>query len=345
MLVSPLVSAPCTAARFVALPWFIALLCFIALPARALAAGHERQRGSPAEVAAAQALFEQGRELTQQGRAREACPKFEESQRLDPGLGTQFNLASCYEQLGKLASAYTLFMSVAATAHATKQDQREQVARERAEAVRPQLTKLAIMVPAGVQGGIEIERDGLAVGPAQWGLPVPVDPGRHHVTASGPGVGVWAMDVDVPSDGAVHRVLIPDTEEVGFFTPLNHKLAVAAAGVGAIGLGVGVGFVSSAIAKKHEADRAGCRATACPTERGVELRKQARSAGDVATASVGIGLVGLAAAATLLWLVPEFGQDRQDDAEQHDAEQESATLELMPVVAPGACALFVRSHF
>ena len=36
-----------------------------------------------------------------------------------------------------------------------------------------------------------------------------MDPGRHRVTASGPGVGVWGTDIDVPSDGAVHRVLNP----------------------------------------------------------------------------------------------------------------------------------------
>ena len=52
---------------------------------------------SPADRAAAQALFEQGRDLMARDRAEEACPRFEESQRLDSGLGTQFHLATCYE--------------------------------------------------------------------------------------------------------------------------------------------------------------------------------------------------------------------------------------------------------
>lgn len=92
------------------------------------------QRASAAQVATAQALFEQGRALVIKGRAETACPKFEESQRLDPGLGTQFNLADCYERLGRLASALELFTKVTATARETGQIQREQVAGARAAA-------------------------------------------------------------------------------------------------------------------------------------------------------------------------------------------------------------------
>src|SRR6185295_2178843 len=131
------------------------------------AATPEAQRSTPAQAAAAQALFEQGRALMAQGHAADACGKFEESQRLDPALGTQFNLANCYEQLGKLASAYALFTQVAATAHATGQQQREAVARARAEAVKPKLTKLTIVVPTAGSHKLRVERDGMEVGEAQ----------------------------------------------------------------------------------------------------------------------------------------------------------------------------------
>src|SRR6266498_1038121 len=60
--------------------------------------------------AAAQALFDLGRTLITSGRAEEACPKFEESQRLDPGVGTQLNLADCYDRTGRTASAWTLYI-------------------------------------------------------------------------------------------------------------------------------------------------------------------------------------------------------------------------------------------
>src|SRR5688572_7702878 len=89
--------------------------------------------------AAAQALFEQAKALVAQGKVEQACPKFEESQRLDPGVGTQFNLADCYERTGRLASAYTTFMDVAAATRQLGQVDREVVARERASAIKPRL--------------------------------------------------------------------------------------------------------------------------------------------------------------------------------------------------------------
>jgi len=69
--------------------------------------------GNPsADVAAAQALFERGRALMAQRRVAQACPLFEESQRLDAGIGTQYNLANCYEAMGRFASAYTTATTV-----------------------------------------------------------------------------------------------------------------------------------------------------------------------------------------------------------------------------------------
>jgi hypothetical protein len=271
-----------------------------------------------------------------QGRPQEACPKFWESQRLEPGLGTQFNLANCLEQLGKLASAHALFTEVADAARATGQSEREQVARARAEDVESRLTKLAILVPAGSSRELKVSRDGVPVAEAQWGSPVPVDPGRHRVRASGPDLGQWATEIDIPADGAVHQVLIPGDTEGSFFTPLNHKLALAALGVALVGFGAASYFTVHALDQKAAADAAGCQGKRCPTERGVELRHGASSAGDLATVSVGVGAAGLAAAAALLWLVPES---------ESESPATSATVELTPVLAPGVGALLIGARF
>jgi len=65
------------------------IACMALIPALA------RAEPTAADKATAQALFDQGKHLAAGGNFQEACSKFEESQRLDPGIGTQFHLASC----------------------------------------------------------------------------------------------------------------------------------------------------------------------------------------------------------------------------------------------------------
>ena len=42
---------------------------------------------NPEEKAAAEALFDEGRKLKADGKFSEACPKFEESQKMAPAMG------------------------------------------------------------------------------------------------------------------------------------------------------------------------------------------------------------------------------------------------------------------
>src|SRR5688572_9040069 len=153
------------------------------------------------DSAAARALFAEGRQLVAEKRFEEACPKFEESLRLDHGMGTQFNLAFCWEQLGRTASAWALFLDVAAAARAGNQPQRESAARERASALESKLSRLTINVAVPSEG-MEITRDGVPVGKASWGIAVPIDPGTHTLKASAPGKEPWSEEITVASSAA-----------------------------------------------------------------------------------------------------------------------------------------------
>jgi tetratricopeptide (TPR) repeat protein len=147
----------------------------------------------PSDPAAAEALFAQGKELMQRGDYGQACPKLQESYRLDPATGALLALALCHESQGKLATAWSEFMNVAAMAHAERNLEREQQARRRAESLEPRLSYLVLRVGHAVAEipGLVILHDGVALRPAAWGTPIPVDPGPHVLSASAPGRKPW----------------------------------------------------------------------------------------------------------------------------------------------------------
>lgn len=158
--------------------------------------------------AQARALFREARGLMGQERYAEACPKLEESLRLDHGIGTQFNLAHCWEKLGRTVSAWALFLDVASAAHEQNQRKREAAARARAAELEAHLPNLRIDVAEPVEG-LEVRRSGETVGRAAWGTAMPIDPGTYRIEASAPGKEPWSDSVEVPSTGGTLSVQIP----------------------------------------------------------------------------------------------------------------------------------------
>jgi hypothetical protein len=173
---------------------------------------------TPADRAAARALFDQARKLVTEKKFAEACPKFEESQRLDPGIGTQFNLADCFEQIGRTATAWSMFLDVASQAKQAGQKDREKIARERANALEAKLSKLSVVVPTEVSG-LEVRRDGSSIGKVLWGTPVPVDPGAHTIEAIAPGKKKWATSVQVAPGAGETKVTVPSLDAEGPAAP------------------------------------------------------------------------------------------------------------------------------
>jgi hypothetical protein len=275
----------------------------------------------------------------QRGRLREACTRLEESQRLDPGLGTQLNLADCYERSGRFASAHALFAEVAAEARASGQGQREEVARARALALEARVSQLIIVVPADGGPGLHVQRDGTELGRDEWNVLSPVDPGMHRVRAWGPGVRDWSAEVEVGAEGELHEVAIPVDDARPFLAPLHRKIGLAAAGVGVAGVLAGSFFGLRAIAKKGDAERAGCDGRSCDTAAGGELRDEARSAGDIATLALSVGAGGLAAAAVLFWVVPA------PDPEGVEGNRGVALLEVSPQFFTRGGGLRLRAGF
>ena len=140
------------------------------------------------EQAAAEALFQDARQLMKDGKFAEACPKLIDSNKLDPAVGTLLYLGECYEKNGQTASAWATFQAAAEAAKKAGQPERASVASDRANALLGKLSKITITVAAAADlTGLEVKRDGTDVGPATWGVGVPVDPGEHVIIAKAPG--------------------------------------------------------------------------------------------------------------------------------------------------------------
>ena len=87
-------------------------------------------------------LFEEARALVKQGKYEVACPVFESSYQLDPAIGTELNLADCYEHTNKLEPARKLY-DEAAREHPN--DKRAKFAQDRADAIGKQLADEAAL--------------------------------------------------------------------------------------------------------------------------------------------------------------------------------------------------------
>ncbi|HXX70201.1 MAG TPA: hypothetical protein VEK07_23680 [Polyangiaceae bacterium] len=168
---------------------------------------------SSSDQAAAEALFKQGRDLMAAGQYSAACPKFVESERLDPAPGTLLNLATCYEKNGQVASAWVTFKEAATAAKKADQPERARMARDKAAEIEPNLPTLTIVVPAAAdRPDLQIRRDGEAVGRPEWSTPIPVDPGTHVVEASGPGMITWQVSATIAGPSSKASVEVPVLE-------------------------------------------------------------------------------------------------------------------------------------
>jgi hypothetical protein len=278
------------------------------------------QEVSSGSSVAAQALFDEAKRLIQQGDAAAACPKLEESERLEPGIGTKLNLANCYEKVGRTASAWILYLEVESDTKRNGQVERQTMAHNRAAALQPKLSHVTINVPpASRVPGLVVERDGVAVGAAQWGLSIPVDPGAHTVKAHAPSKKDWESTLNVAADASAQALSVPELENAPVTQqtpttaprPLNRGLrtgAYVSFGVSGVGAVLGTVFGLRAISKNNASNSSdNCRGDTCLAS-GTSLRNDARSAGTLSTVAFAVSGAALATGVVLFFVSSKRGE-------------------------------------
>lgn len=284
--------------------------------------------------AASVLAYDQAEALMAAGKVAEACPRYAESQKLDPQLGTLLHLADCLEKNGQTASAWAAFRDAAEIAE-QRGDARKKFADKRIKALAPRLSRLQINVPQGAE--LHVERDAVVVGNALLNSPVPTDPGSHTITASAPGRQTWTGTVVVKKDGSTAVITIPELEkEIAPAAPASAAVettakpadteqptkpadteqgssmgkrwpALAAGVVGVAGIAVGSVFGLKSMAKKDEASKH-CDGAKCSDQTGVTLKDEAIKAGNISTIGFVVGGVGLATGVVLWFALPSSSQ-------------------------------------
>ena len=100
---------------------------------------------------------------------------------------TLINLAACEEKTNKLAEALGHWVEARSRAQIEGNSAIQEEAEKRAKVLEPRLARLTVVVDANAPKDVEIERDGVALGSASFGIPLPVNPGAHTLVVKAKG--------------------------------------------------------------------------------------------------------------------------------------------------------------
>jgi hypothetical protein len=304
-------------------------------------------------TSSADAAFTRGRELLKAGKYADACVEFEHSQKLDPALGTEFNIAQCSEKTGKLARALEMYRDLAA--RDTKADRKKEAveAIPKIEARVPHLQVKVPTPPAGFTLTIEPINSGLPPKALEVNKLIEIDFGEYELVARAPGAADWRQNVRIDTEAKTTTIEPPfgakpvtppvdpnagkNTNETTTGTesleepvdapsepPKSKRKLYGIIGMGVGGAALATGVVFGVMAKGKWSDAKDvCGGTTCTNQMDLDkandLRDQAKSKATLSTIFVGVG-VGAAAAGVVLFVTAPKDQERSTQVTAHPIE-------------------------
>jgi serine/threonine-protein kinase len=270
-------------------------------------------------------MFDEGAKLLDENKPSEACPKLEASRKLDPQIGTTGALAECYEQMGKVASAWSLYREVSERAAKAGERERAEEAAERARGLAPRIPRVTIVVPAAsLLPGLAVTLDGVVLDHGLFGVAMPLDPGPHRIAATAPEHVAWQVELTVAEGESPEEEvpLLVRAERSAVASEASGQRGDAApargrrklyggllSGAGVLGLAGGAFFGIQALSHKDDAIAAGCTVGGdCrSTESGAASWQDGESAANLSTAFFVAGTVVLGVGAYLFFSAPSAG--------------------------------------
>jgi hypothetical protein len=334
-----------------------------ALRAPALFAASEP---TPSELSVARRLFDEGRAAEDAARWHEAADKFRRATAIKDTPGMRFHLARCEEEQGSFVEALVEYDRARELIDGgMRAADVEKLLADARERVRAKVALLTLRLPTDVRN-VSVELDGKALSGGVLGVPMPINPGQHRLSAVAVGRTPFAQELtlgtgevrELPIELLVATTVPPAQPVLAGSAPAPHDapkddssvptrtiVLVGEASLFAVTLGTGIVF---SVARGTASDRyqqanqtvldsvmgADDEAMACATPRPgcIEL-DQARKDRDRAAAYAVGGFVaaGVSAAAFGLtyWLWP----------------REQAPVEVQAAALPGRAHLAISGRF
>jgi hypothetical protein len=303
---------------------------FLVVAGVALSASPRVARADAANQARADQLFTEANQLVDGGNYAAACPKYEESNRLDTGIGTEFKLADCYEHVDRPATALALFRLVERTAAAAGRAERQKAAGERAQALEGTVPRIELTTTDALKvDEYIIKCDGNVLGAADVATKIPLDAGKHVLSFSAPGRVSQSLSFTLVAHEAkafpIPELALPTaiSTEPTSSGRTQKTIAVVAGGVGLAGLLIGT--VAGILSAHEHSVYTGCHCAGA-----VGDSQTAYTEGTVSTVGFIGGGVGVAAGLAL-WFTSPKGNAASKTG-----------IELSPRVGPSSSGFQVR---
>jgi tetratricopeptide (TPR) repeat protein len=236
-------------------------------------------------------LFEDGRKYLANKEYALACTAFEQSQEADPAIGTQLNIALCYEQWGHFASAYHAYIDAEKIA-TEKADDRAKYAHKKVDELQPKIPHLRIDVPDSADPGAVFLLDGKEIKRTAFADELLLDAGSHTIEATVPGRTPKTAKIELQN--GEHQRLKIDVPKAEVFGEVPRKAGRFYGGIAMLAGGavvVGVASYVTLLARSDYNDAlAQCPNTVCATHDAYKTTQDARSRANLMTFVGGAGI-------------------------------------------------------
>ncbi len=279
--------------------------------------------------ASAEELFQLGKTAMAKKDYAHACDYFKASLQSEFALGTMLNLATCHEQQGKVASAWSEFhvLEDRALRASPPQIDRADFAHDKAEALRPRLSRVRLFLSPEAKRtkGLVAKVDGTVLDSHLYEVGAPVDPGERTLVVEAPDREPWSHTFTVAGEHTIVPIEVPalrvvfkpeqiDVAEADRRAALRSRktAGIVVGGIGAASLVTGIVF--GLLAKQADGQ------TSCPAPCYVTDQKltdahdaytREKTYAWVSDVGVGLGILGLGVGTYLVLKAPRSTAKKQ----------------------------------